>query len=164
MKKNHQLFVAAFSLLLIIGFAACSNAGSGESGEVSRDDAVAVYKGVKYQGENNTHPLYLTYKFFDDDSWVCNCSGEIDFFGYYLPCDYIGYKGSYSGNPAVDGTITMRDLQKADINGYKGSDLPNKITSDVWPLKDVKESKREPYDVIIKNGKFTDHEVVFTRQ
>ena len=163
MKKLNKLMAVAATILIILALAACSNASSG-GGSGNSGNTVAVYKGVKYQGENNTHPLYLTTKFFDDESWVCNYSGEIDFFGYYLPCDFIGYKGSYSGNPAEDGTITMRDLQKADINGYKGSNLPNKITNDVWPMKDVKESKRKPYDLVIQNGKFTDHEVVFTRQ
>ena len=77
----------------------------------------------------------------------------MDFFGYKVPCDFIGEAGSYSGDPSKDGRLDMVKKQEADDEADKDFEFLNGIDNNLWPLKDLPEDKWERYSVTVVDGK-----------
>ena len=144
--KIISILVCCF--MVLFASTGCSNpassSSSGGSESSGSSGVVAVYKGVMKNGIHGTGEetdLYLTYTFYGNDTWDLRLNGAMDFFGYKVPCDFIGEAGSYSGDPSKDGRLDMVKKQEADDEADKDFEFLNGIDNNLWPLKDLPEDK-----------------------
>ena len=128
MKLFSKIAALAAVVLLVSGLAACKDAEEGPS-------VVA-----EYHTETNTElGVPATFTFYDDDSWeliydFTSMGGNEELF----------YKGTYKGDPAKDGTITIIITDRVD---YEAA-----VDGEKVKIEPIPEKKRTTLDITIKNG------------
>ena len=134
MKKLFKITILLTTLLVAISFASCSGADTSNGGNASGPITfIGIEDGgaakVTYTATFNTNGTFIV------ESAVNNYAKETD------------YEGTYTGNPAVDGEITITILKKRsfrDLLDYTGDNAVQTLT--------------------ITNGKFTFDLTEYSRQ
>lgn len=133
MKKELIIFIIIMSLTI---FTSCSNNSDDSSN--SSAARVALYCGLD---DKNNWSILCT--FYNDDTWVANICDSSSSFRFL----FVGAKGSYTGTPASDGTISLIFTHYADSD------------------KNLKElSSPQSKTITITDGEATYNEIKYYRQ
>ncbi len=166
MKKFLKFFIAFFTATALIFTATSCNSDSD-----SNDDDSIVFKASE-------DGVYGTYKFYADKTFVCHAkySDVASGITFNLDLDFIS--GTYTGDPATDGTVTLTATKEADLDSLEDTtsilsvaallkgETNISITNKELPLRDITPKTKI---IVISGGKFTaesdDGETItYTRQ
>lgn len=107
MKPLRTIACVLSSLIALAALASCSSGSSSDDSSADTPTRIACYSGISIKGAN-ADPIMCD--LYDDGSWIANeCQNNSSFTPLYCVA-----KGTYTGDPSKDGTVTLTFTAYAD--------------------------------------------------
>ncbi len=147
--------IAILLLMMAVVLTGCGDKAGGDTVTDNGSSTGSGNRGAAYSGNwvnsQNRANCTITITFRADYSWLQQISGTM----YGVQANFISFQGTYTGNPAQSGTLSLIVTHMADFETFSDTQNITSITNAIAPLVEIPAAQRQPVTATVSGNQLT---------